>query len=340
MLHKKAGVRLVTLLFYFTIAVLIASCVQNQKNEAIVITPGSLHIDRFERDLKQYGSSNIGRMKQHYPDFFDLYCFQVIRVGDPDTSILKTRIADFTSNTDIDSVYRDVQSKFPEINFLEDKLGNAFAHYKHYFPEKNIPEVLTYISGFVHSIICADSVLGIGLDMYLGRESGYYPALQFPQYKINKLSQEYIVADAMRSWIETEWAFPQEQTDLISQMIYKGKILMVLKTLLPDEPDSILTGYSQSQIQWCEKSEKDVWSFFIDHKLIFSTEQNHVMKYVTEGPTTNGFPKESPGNIGQWIGFQIVDAYMKGHPEMTVNDLLKENDYKKILNESNYKPGK
>jgi hypothetical protein len=61
------------------------------------------------------------------------------------------------------------------------------------------------------------------------------------------------------------------------------------------------------------------------------------MKYVSEGPTTGGFPKESPGNLGQWIGYRIVKSYMEKQPD-NLMALMNENDYKKILHDSGYKP--
>jgi hypothetical protein len=279
-------------------------------------------------------------LRREYPKFFDLFCYQVIRVGNPDTNLLKARLTDFITNTEIDSLYGQVNVRYNEIAAIESDLNQAFELYRHYFPSKIQPQLLTFISGFVHSIVCADSVLGIGLDMYLGKESPYYQALQFPQYKIIHMTSDYMTADALRGWLETEWILPDNHTDLVSQMIYKGKILVALQKLFPEKNDSILTGYSNAQLEWCSKSEKNIWSFFIDHKLLFSNEQNHIMKYLSEGPTTNGFPKESPANIGQWIGYKIVSAYMQQHPEVTLNDLLNDTDYKKILNESGYKPGK
>ena len=100
------------------------------------------------------------------------------------------------------------------------------------------------------------------------------------------------------------------------------------------------SGYSSSQLAWCRTNEKLIWSFFIDNKLLFSFDPNLMNKYVNDGPTTNGFPKESPGNIGQFIGWQIVRSYMKNHPGVSLQKLMEEKDLIKIYNESQYKPGK
>ena len=87
-------------------------------------------------------------------------------------------------------------------------------------------------------------------------------------------------------------------------------------------------------------NESRIWSFFIENKLLFSIDPNLMNKYVNDGPTTNGFPKESPGNIGQFIGWQIVKSFVKKHPETTLRKLMEEKDLMKIFNESGYKPKK
>ena len=113
-----------------------------------------------------------------------------------------------------------------------------------------------------------------------------------------------------------------------------------MNEIFPDVADSIKTGYSSDQLKWCRINEKNTWSFFIDQKLLFTNDQNEVAKYINDGPATNGFPKEAPGAIGQWMGWKIVEAYMKNNTSVTLEQLMNANDNKKILNDSKYKPGK
>jgi hypothetical protein len=63
-------------------------------------------------------------------------------------------------------------------------------------------------------------------------------------------------------------------------------------------------------------------------------------KFVNDGPTTNGFPKESPGNIGQFIGWQIVKSFMNTHPDSSLHYLMNEKDLIRIFNDAKYKPAK
>jgi gliding motility-associated lipoprotein GldB len=337
MLEKKSGHFPGLYLLFFYI-VLFISCGQPEKAPDVSKSTLSLNAKRFETDLIRSGPDAPFSLRKKYPSFFDLYFFQIVRIGSRDSAEYAARIRDFATDSDIVAIYRDTQSKFSDFSKQDQELTEAFKFYHVYFPSHVVPQTVTFISGFNNAIICADSLLGIGLDWYLGKESKYYQALHFPYYKVQKMSGEYITADAMKGWLQSEWTEAPTNADLLSHMIYSGKILYALHKVMPDAKDSLLMGYTASQMAWCKKNEKKVWSFFIDNKLLFSSGQNQILKFVTEGPTTNGFPKESPGNLGQWIGYQIVDAYMKSQSETTVTQLMDENDYKKILQASGYKP--
>jgi hypothetical protein len=229
---------------------------------------------------------------------------------------------------------------YPDLSYCDEQLTYAFRHYKYYFPEKNIPRVVGFISGFNYAVVSTDSVLGIGLDMYLGKDSEYYPALQLPNYKIVRMRKEYLAADAMRGWAQSEWEMDAAQSDLLSAMIYQGKHLYFLDMMMPRVHDTIKTGYTLSQLNWCVANEQRVWSFFIEQKLLFSSDQVAISKFVNDGPTTNGFPKESPADMAQWIGREIIRSYMNSRSGISFSQLMLNNDYKKIFNESKYKPKK
>ena len=318
---------------------LAGACKSDRKEVDVSQVDINIHAQRLENDLSE-NSGNLTFLKKKYGNFFDLYNYQLLQVGTPHTMLLKTRLKDFISDPDISNIYSDAKNMYPDFTGIDAQLTDAFRHYKYYFPEKTIPGVVTFISGFNYAIVSADSTLGIGLDMYLGSDSKYYPSLQIPAYKIRKMRGEYIVADAMRGWGQSEWEQDPMNTDLLSQMVYLGKMQYFLDRMMPESSDTIKFGFTAAQLRWCELSEQSVWTFLIDHKLLFSTEASQVGKFVNDGPTTNGFPKESPGNIGSWIGFRIVKAYMDKYNNVTLAQLMDEKDAKKIFRDSNYKPAK
>lgn len=325
------------ILFY--ILLFISSCSPDKKNVDVSQVDVKIETERFENDLAE-NSGNIFLLQHKYGSFFDLFTYQLLKLGTPDTILLKTRLNDFVHDPDITNIFADTKKTYNDFSELNGQFTNAFRHYKYYFPEKNIPRVITYISGFNYAVISADSMLGIGLDMYLGSDSKYYPSLQMPEYKIRKMRREYIVVDAMRGWGQSEYEPDPARTDLISQMINLGKEQYFLDMMLPEISDTIKFGYAKKQLDWCIASEKSIWSFFIEHKLLFSSEASQIGKFINDGPSTNGFPKESPGNIGAWIGYKIVKAYMDKHSGISLAQLMTEKDSQKIFRDSGYKPAK
>jgi hypothetical protein len=62
------------------------------------------------------------------------------------------------------------------------------------------------------------------------------------------------------------------------------------------------------------------------------------MPYVNDGPFTQGMPETSPGNIGAFLGLQIVKAYVKKHEEKKNPVELLKISASTIIKESGYKP--
>jgi gliding motility-associated lipoprotein GldB len=337
------------LIFLFTsaliyIAFLINSCKQDHPD--IDEIPVTISASRFETELFTMDptdiQSGITALKNKYGNFFNLYAFQVMSLGARDSQLMNEHFKSFITDSNFRAIYNDCKSLFGNFEKQNKELSQAFRYYAYYFPGKIIPDVITMISGFSYPIVCDSTHLGISLDMYLGPQYKFYSTLQppLPVYLRNRMHKDYLVCDAMKGWAESDYGIDESSAIMIDFMIANGRILYFLDKILPETPDSIRAGYTADQMKWCNESESRIWSFFIENKLLFSNDPNLMNKYVNEGPTTNGFPKESPGNIGKFIGWQIVRSYMKNHPDLTLQQLMEEKDMMKIYNESKYKPAK
>jgi gliding motility-associated lipoprotein GldB len=329
-----------------TIALLISSCDHKRKTNVDI---SKININqpflRFDKELFSFGDSvtaeNARQLKRKYGSFFDLYCSRIIRVRNNDDSLLAMDLMHFINDNDVKEIHRKTDSLYSNTDNIRQDLLNVFKHYKYYFPEKDIPEVVTYISAFNYQVITADSILGIGLDMYLGKNNAdIYASINIPGYMFRRFTKNYIVNDCIKGWFQSEYDPDSVKSELLSQMIYQGKLLYYTDALAPEMPDTIKTGYTKEQLEWCVKNESNIWAFFIEQKLLYSTVVQQYVKYINDGPTTNGLPKESPAKIGAWIGWQIVKTYMDNNPDFTLEQLLEEKDAQKILNNSNYKPKK
>jgi len=310
----------------------------------ITVETVPVKLERFEEDLFAIELAKLDpelkALEQKYPEFFPLYMNQILSVGPLDDSLGKgkARLAGFLENEAIIKLQKKCAHDFADITQLEAELGQAFGMMKHYFPDHQAPRVVTFISEFGNAALTYDStLLGIGLDMYLGRDYKYYPSVGFPYYMIRRLQPEYIVPNGIQVMLSEMFDLSAKNNKLLDQIVYNGKIYYMAGRILPEVGDSLFTGYTSKQMDWCNENERQIWSFFISKDLLFSSNAQLYTKYVSEGPNSSGMPTESPGNIGSWVGWQIVRKYMKNYPEVTMRELM-STDAHKILNQAGYKP--
>lgn len=336
MIKKLAPVLLLTL-------ALLNSC-SNKNRFDIDVSDVSidLEVKRLDQDLFEIDPANLSvetpELIENYGEFFELYSYRVIRLGNPYAKGFGDSLVNFVTNYHINLIYEEVKEVFPDFESYKDDLVSAFKRYKYYFPEKNIPTVYTYIGGFNQSIVVADSILGIGVDKYLGEDCEFYDRLGIANYLQQNMNPENVPVDALRAWILTEFVYNDQVDNLVNNMVYHGKIQYLLDALFPEFKNSLKMGFTADQIRWCIQNEKQMWNFLIENKLLFSTDYMTINKHINPAPFTSGYPQDSPGRASVWLGWQIVKAFMDRNPEVSVKDLMLEDDYQKILSESRYEP--
>jgi hypothetical protein len=249
-------------------------------------------------------------------------------------------LQDYTHDKYIREVYDESAKNYENIDAINEGLTNVFSRYQVAFPKKKIPTITTYLSPFYSNITATENNLGIGLHAYLGSDYKYYPSTGQPMYLIKKFRKEYIVTDAMKGWLDSDYMNDSTEQNFINQIIYQGKVLYALEVLVPDVDDTIKTGYSSKQLDWVFDNEQNIWKVLVDNNLLFSNKPKLYLKFINDGNTTSGFPKEAPAKLGGFIGWQIVRSYMKKNDGMSLEKLFQISDGKRILNESGYKPSK
>lgn len=328
-------------LILFVSVLVLTGCKRNSLKVPLSGIDLELSIIRFEQELFNINLNNIPQstkdLNSKYQHFLSLFSY-VINIGDPNDPVFIDFIEAFLTNKMNNEVYNKSQEVFSDISFLEKELTLAFKYYKYYFPEKTVPEIYSFVSGFNSSIIIDTNILGIGIDRYLGTDYEYYPRLGLPLYIRTNMNPGKIPSDCMYSWGSTEFQFGEARNNVLNNIIYQGKLSYFVKAMMPDESDNIIIGFSSEQYGWCIENEKNMWAYLVENKLLFETDQLVIRKLVGEGPFTNYFPRESPGRAAVWLGWQIVNSYMKNSPNSSFQELMNESDYQKILMVSKYDP--
>lgn len=290
-------------------------------------------------------SSDIVHQRLHakYGIFYQRYIENITGIGLVNDPAISYSLKTFLSDKYVEEIFQDTEKKYSDdLNDIRQGLTAAFQHSLYYFPHMVVPEIVTFVSGFQYAIAVTDSVLGIGLDMYLGSDYSNYPKAGFPLYKIALMNRDYIVADAMKAWLMTEFFSEESRApkDMLGTMIQYGKIMYLSEAILPGTEDTIKTGYTAAQLEWCKKNEFNIWAHMVDNELLFSTDPATINKFFNEAPFTSGLPKESPPKTGIWVGWQIVKSYMENNSDITIPELMKQQNAQEILNKSKYKPKK
>ena len=202
-----------------------------------------------------------------------------------------------------------------------------------------------FISGFnyaafIFPITPTEDGLGIGLDMLLGNDYPYWqlgvqnPA--FSQYITRTFTPEHLVKKTIDPLIDGLVDLPRGDR-LLDLMIYNGKKLYLLDQLLPHTPDSIKWEYTAAQTEWVKNNEVQMWSHFLKEELLYETTTTKIKKLVDQSPSSPGMPKESPGRTANYMGYRIIEAFMKRKPNVTLEQLI-HIDAQKILDQAKFKP--
>lgn len=320
----------------------VAGCSNNRLNISVSDIREEVEIIRYEEELfalgRNPGPEQVRRLHDRYPGFTDLFSYRIIRIGNMTDSAGISMITDFLNDTTILNAKKIADVVFRDFSSPGKELVKAFKHYRHYFPGKHLPVIYTCISGFNEQVFITDSLVGISLDKYLGPGCAYYSLLDIPRFRQRRMFPEMIPVDVMRLWGSGEFEIGRDATTLLDHIICEGKLMYFLEAMMPSSADTLLTGFTKKQLAWCRDNEVLMWNYLVEHKLLFSTKQMDIVRYISDGPSTNGFPQESPARTGAWIGWQIIRSYMKRNPEVSLQELMLNQNCQHILNASVYAP--
>ena len=307
------------------------------------IEPVAVEIVRFDSALlavqTDSAMQDVAQLYADYEEFIPLYVEGVLRLPMEDTAYFSEQLANFLVDTTMGFAQTNALAKerFANVDSIQNALNIAFSRLHYLYPDWVIPTVYLFVSGFNSSVVYYDNMLGVGVDMYLGSDYPYYNQVVY-DYQKSTMEKEYVVRDVMSMYLAYNIAYNSKYNRLLEQMIFRGKQLFLLSQLLPDAPAWQVIGYTPEQWAWCEHYERAIWNRIMEKRDLFKTESSVLSSYMNEGPFTAEVTQDSPGRLGLWVGWRIVDSYMRHNEEVSIHDLINEGDAQKILEQSFYKP--
>lgn len=308
-------------------------------------------LKRFDQDLFKLDTlqpeAGLAALEAQYPEFSDIFMRFVlnIRTDKSERAAEAAFVKGFVSFPALRHLYDTIQLAYPQLDAYEKELEMAVRYFKYYFPDQPAPaSVTTFISEYAYAaFIYGENDLAVGLDMFLG--AGYPYGVynpgnaNFSDYLVRTYNQDHLVSKTLQPLVDDLLGeTPGER--LLDMMIHNGKKLYILDQLMPSAPDTVIMEVTPAQWNWLRDNELEMWGHFLKEELLYNTKWQDIRKLVEPSPNSPGMPPEAPGRTANWMGWQIVKAYMKRNPQTTLSELIALSDAQKLLDASKYKPRK
>ena len=330
---------LVVILFIF-------SCTSGPKTPDVSDIKVELTTKRFENDFfsldKYTDIQQVESLIKKYPIFASDFFNTILNI-------------DIASNSDSALHYingykqayqtlKDTASLvFKDFTPYENEIKKSLQYLKYYFPNYHQPRtIITYVGPLDgYGDIISDDAIIIGLHHHLGANASFYKfgwvQETYPSYLTYNFDPPHIAINCMKNIIVDMYPSQYDEANLLTQMIESGKRLYLLQMLLPEKEEFRLIGYEETQMKQCYEHEAQIWDLFIQNNYLQSIDKNIIKNFIGESPKTIELGEASPGNIGSFVGWQIVKKYMIKKPETSLQHLMKLTD-EEILDIAKYKP--
>lgn len=295
----------------------------------------------FDMDWKSNANAQLD-LKKEYKGYYTFYSeFILNNPSNLNDSIMRYTMMHFALDPTMKEFYKAESDLYGGEKFdpYFEEIQNAFRHFSYYFPKEPIPTLFLFQSGFNYKIVPNDTLLGVGLEWYIGSDNILIKKLSqqaFPAYEKGKMKPEYLAVDAVKGFLKVKFQDYQQLDNLLSVMVFYGKIQYLTDALMHDKSNALKMNYSEAEWNWLQNHEKQIWTYIAENNLLFTNNLREISQWVNDGPFTVGLAQESPSRAGIYIGWQMVRQYMEKHPETSPRELLEINDYNRIL--SAYKP--
>ncbi|WP_298554485.1 gliding motility lipoprotein GldB [uncultured Algibacter sp.] len=317
-----------SILLFLCVMILIVSCKKENRLETEIANINTnIKIERFDKLFAEVTSEKLSDLKTAYPFMF------------PEKFTDSFWLAKKTDTLQV-QLFNEVDKTFLDFNPIELEIESLFNHLKYYFPEFNPPRIITTTNDvdYRNRVVVTDTISVIALDSYLGSEHKFYGSIS--NYLKAGFNQVQMVVDLANKYAE-KYTYQSDRKTLLDEMIYSGKLLYFKDVMLPFKTEAERIGYSEAEMEWAILNESYIWRYFVSRELLFSTDTKLPRRFINPAPFSKFYLEidaESPGKLGQYIGWQIVRAYMNQNDVSLKEMLIKSTE--DIFNNSKFKPRK
>lgn len=333
--EKMIYIRTFIIFSFFALA--FSSCKTDSKKEN-VSDPGSVEVKVYSENLdKELFDSKSVQDVQAFLDKHPYLSDWYFTDAPVEKANLPAHLFQILQNKDFRAFKVQLDSIIGDRNIsIINPLKESFQQIAKYYPDFKAPEVKFMVTGFAgNDLYISDSLIVIGLDYFGGPKAMYRPDVY--DYQLRRYQKEYIVPSIIFFMSNKYNHINASDRTLLADMIGYGKGYEFVRQVMPNTPDSLILGYSEESLTRTYNSQQDIWAFFMANKLLYENTDLKKQKFVGERPFTTEIGNEVPGGIGRWIGWRIVSRYMAENPNVTLPELMKNDNAANLLQASGYK---
>lgn len=313
-----------TLFFLLTAAIF--GCSKGSDTPETVVT-----IERFDRELMAvHSEEGLKKLLEENQEVSGL----LFGASAEDTAFLGD-IYHMVQHTDARKLYEQTQETFGDLAGLEQSFARAFDEITKLYPGFVPPRIVAGFSGLRNDMVVTDSLVVISLESFIGPEALYRP--DQPDYMLPRFAPEYVVPNVIR-FLSNQFNKMDFTTDsFTADLIFFGKSLEFSRAVLPHVEDSLIIGYTNREMQNAYEHQEVIWAHIIDRELLNSENPAVNAKYFGERPYVGEISGDCPGRVGQWLGWRIVELYRMKNPQVSLQELMLNEDAGAILRGSKYR---
>jgi hypothetical protein len=302
-----------------------------------------ISINRFDSTLYQWIETDdtllLQAIEKEYPQMLEALNSALFRANISDSQDKYERLINYFSEPALKSLYRDALSRYSADSAttrrVVEELSLGFGRMQAMIASMQLPAFYFHVSGLQQNIIVADSLLSCSIDKYLGADYPFYTDY-FHDYQRRRMSPDNIAQDCLAAWLRSEFPFRGQNNVLLERMVYEGQILYALTRIGEHYTFRTLTSMTEVEYRWCLEYEQALWTAIIERKHLYTPDIATTSKYLLPSPATF-ISTDAPGYIGQFMGFRIVERFIK-QTGLTCGEMLETTDAQEILTKSKYKP--
>ena len=315
----------------------------NRKSFGMMDSPEAIHINRFDSALFKWIETDdnkiLAEIENEFPEMLDAIGKAMFQTDIIDSSVFYNFLINYYSEPTLKALYKDAISFYtsdsPATMKVVKELSYSLEQLKRHFPSMQIPSVYMHVSGLQQNIIVADSLLSCSIDKYMGSDYPIYETF-FYDYQRKSMTPDHIAKDCVSAWLKSDYPYSGKDNVLLDRMIYEGKIIYILKQTGKDFTFQNIMLLTDDEYKWCINYESVLWTTIIERKNLYTPDVTTTNKYFQPSPSLF-ISENAPGNIGNFIGYRIVERYMK-QTKSTFEQLMNNNNAQDILQKSKYKP--